>query len=62
MGKKQMLLPALCCRITLSIAVILSGNTLVTSVIVKTLNDICVSFTSGSNIGLFVVVYPILLL
>ena len=62
MGRKQMLLPVLCYRITLSIAVILSGNTLTTSVIVKTFNDICISFTSTSNIGLLVVVYPILLL
>ena len=61
-GRKQILLPVLCYRITLSIAVILSGNTLTTSVIVKTFNDICVSFTSTSNIGLLVVVYPILLL
>ena len=52
----------LCYRITLSIVVILSGKTLTTSVIVKTFNDICVSFTSTSNIGLLVVVYPILLL
>ena len=62
MGRKQILLPVLCYRITLSIAVILSRNTLITSVIVKTFNDICVSFTSTSNIGLLVVVYPILLL
>ena len=61
-GRKQILLPVLCYRITLSIAVIMSGNPLTTSVIVKTFNDIGVSFTSTSNIGLFVVVYPILLL
>ena len=40
MGRKQILLPVLCYRITLNIAVILSGNTLTTSVIVKTFNDI----------------------
>ena len=62
MGRKQILLPVLCYRITFSIAVILSGNTLTTSVIIKTFNDICISFTSTSNIGLLVVVYPILLL
>ena len=62
MGRKQILLPLLCFRITPSIAVILSRNTLITSVIVKTFSDICVSFTSTSNIGLLVVVYPILLL
>ena len=60
--EESKLLPVLCYRITLSIAVILSGNTLTTSVIVKTFNDICVSFISTSNIGLLVVVYPILLL
>ena len=41
--------------LTLSIAAILSGNTLTTSVMVKTFNDICVSFISTSNIGLLVV-------
>ena len=61
-GWKQILLPVLWHKITLSIAVILSGNTLTSSVMVKTFNDICVSFTSTSNIGLLVVVYLILLL
>ena len=56
------LLPVLCYRITLSIAVILAGNTLTTSVIVKTFKDICGSFTSTSIFELLVVVYPILLL
>ena len=57
MEKKQILLPVFCFRITLNIAVIFSGNTLTTSGIAKTFNDICVSFTSTSNIGLLVVVY-----
>ena len=59
--RKQMLLHVLWYKITLSIAVILSENTLTTSVMVKTSNDICVSFTSTNNIGLLVVVYAILL-
>ena len=47
--------PVYSLALTLSIAVILSGNTLTKSVMVKTFNDICVSFTSTSNIGLLVV-------
>ena len=47
--------PVYLLALTLSIAVILSGNTLTTSVMVKTFNDICVSFTSTSNVGLLVV-------
>ena len=54
--------PVCLLALILSIAVILSGNTLTTAVMVKTFNDICVSFTSTSNIGLLVIVYPNLLL
>ena len=61
-SRRSPLLPLLCYRITLSIAFILAGNTLTTSVIVKTFKDICGSFTSTSIFELLVVVYPILLL
>ena len=57
MGRKQILLPVLCHSITLSIAVILSGNTLTTSVIVNTFNDICVSSTICYIVDVHVYIY-----